>query len=45
MDFADATFVRASELFPTSRIVTDDSQFQWDRRHRDEKLPVPRVPQ
>lgn len=44
MDFADATLVRASELFPSFRIVTDDSHFDWYRRNREEKLPVIWIP-
>ena len=45
MDFADATLVRASELFPSFKIVTDDSHFNWYRRNRDEKLPVIWIPE
>lgn len=45
MDFADATIVRASELFPSFKIVTDDSHFDWYRRNRDEKLPVVWIPE
>jgi predicted nucleic acid-binding protein len=44
MDFADATLVRASELFPSFKIVTDDEHFDWYRRNRDEKLPVVWIP-
>jgi predicted nucleic acid-binding protein len=45
MDFADATLVRASELFPSFKIITDDGHFNWYRRNRDEKLPVIWVPE
>jgi len=45
MDFADATIVRASELFPSFKIITNDSHFNWYRRNRDEKLPVIRIPE
>jgi predicted nucleic acid-binding protein len=41
MDFADATLVRASELHPSFKIVTDDSHFRWYRRKGGhEVLPV-----
>ena len=45
MDFADATLVRASELFPSLKIITDDGHFNWYRRNRDEKLPVIWIPE
>ena len=45
MDFADATLVRASELFPSFKIITDDSRFNWYRRNRDEKPPVIWIPE
>ena len=45
MDFADATLVRASELFPSFKIITDDGHFKWYRRNRDEKLPVIWIPE
>ncbi|HTR41011.1 MAG TPA: hypothetical protein VMH87_05300 [Pseudomonadales bacterium] len=45
MDFADATIVRASELFPSFKIITNDGHFNWYRRYRDEKLPVIRIPE
>src|ERR1035438_316320 len=34
MDFADATLVRASELRPTFKVVTDDEHFEWYRRNQ-----------
>jgi predicted nucleic acid-binding protein len=41
MDFADATLVRASELHPSFKIVTDDSHFRWYRRRTGrEVVPV-----
>ena len=45
MDFADATLVRASELFPSFKIITDDGHFNWYRRNRDEKLSVIWIPE
>jgi hypothetical protein len=45
MDFADATLVRASELFPSCKIITDDGHFNWYRRNREEKLPVLWIPE
>ena len=45
MDFADATLVRASEIFPSFKIVTDDEHFNCYRRNRDEKLPVIWIPE
>jgi predicted nucleic acid-binding protein len=45
MDFADATLVRASELFPSYKIVTNDSHFKWYRRNREQKLPVVWIPE
>jgi predicted nucleic acid-binding protein len=45
MDFADATLVRVSELFPSFKIITDDGHFNWYRRNRDEKLPVIWIPE
>lgn len=44
MDFADAKLVRASELFPTYKIVTDDGHFDWYRRNRVERLPIIWIP-
>jgi predicted nucleic acid-binding protein len=44
MDFADATLVRASEIFPSFKIVTDDSHFDWYRRQRNQPLPVVWIP-
>ena len=32
MDFADATLVRASELRPAFKLLTDDGHFEWYRR-------------
>jgi predicted nucleic acid-binding protein len=41
MDFADATLVRASELRPAFKLVTDDEHFEWYRRQQGrERLPV-----
>ena len=45
MDFADATLVRASELFPSFKIITNDRNFNWYRRNREEKLPVIWIPE
>ncbi|MDQ6631789.1 MAG: hypothetical protein M3Y82_08525 [Verrucomicrobiota bacterium] len=45
MDFADATIVRASELFPSYKIITNDSHFKWYHRNREEKLPVVWIPE
>lgn len=45
MDFADATLVRASELQPNYKIVTDDEHFEWYRRHQGrERIPVLWIP-
>jgi predicted nucleic acid-binding protein len=45
MDFADATLVRASELHPTFKIVTDDEHFDWYRRNQGrERIPVMWIP-
>lgn len=45
MDFADATLVRASELRPTFKLVTDDEHFGWYRRHQGhERIPVVWIP-
>ncbi|HEX5398017.1 MAG TPA: hypothetical protein VFY06_03105 [Verrucomicrobiae bacterium] len=44
MDFADATLVRASELCPTFKVVTDDGHFEWYRRHGRERVPVLWIP-
>lgn len=45
MDFADATLVRASELRPNFRIVTDDQHFEWYRRNQGrERIPVHWIP-
>jgi predicted nucleic acid-binding protein len=41
MDFADATLVRASELRPAFKLLTDDEHFEWYRRHQGrERVPV-----
>jgi predicted nucleic acid-binding protein len=41
MDFADATLVRASELRPAFKLLTDDEHFEWYRRHQGrERIPV-----
>jgi predicted nucleic acid-binding protein len=45
MDFADATLVRASELYPAFKIVTDDEHFDWYRRNQGrERIPVLWIP-
>lgn len=44
MDFADATLVRASELCPTFKVVTDDGHFEWYRRQGRERIPVLWIP-
>jgi predicted nucleic acid-binding protein len=45
MDFADATLVRASELRPNFKIVTDDEHFDWYRRRQGrERIPVLWIP-
>jgi predicted nucleic acid-binding protein len=45
MDFADATLVRASELRPAFKVVTDDEHFEWYRRHQGrEKNPTVWIP-
>jgi predicted nucleic acid-binding protein len=45
MDFADATLVRASELRPTFKVVTDDEHFEWYRRLQGrERIPVVWIP-
>ena len=45
MDFADATLVRASELRPAFKLVTDDEHFEWYRRHQGrERIPVVWIP-
>ncbi len=45
MDFADATLVRASELRPAFKLVTDDAHFEWYRRHQGrERIPVVWIP-
>jgi hypothetical protein len=45
MDFADATLVRASELCPAFKVVTDDEHFEWYRRHQGrERIPVVWIP-
>jgi hypothetical protein len=45
MDFADATMVRASELRPAFKVVTDDAHFEWYRRHQGrERIPVVWIP-
>jgi predicted nucleic acid-binding protein len=45
MDFADATLVRASELRPNFKIVTDDEHFEWYRRRQGrERIPVLWIP-
>jgi predicted nucleic acid-binding protein len=45
MDFADATLVRASELRPAFKLVTDDEHFDWYRRQQGrERIPVVWIP-
>lgn len=45
MDFADATLVRASELHPVFKLVTDDEHFEWYRRYQGrERIPVVWLP-
>jgi hypothetical protein len=45
MDFADATLVRASELRPTFKLITDDEHFDWYRRNQGrERIPVLWIP-
>ena len=45
MDFADATLVRASELRPAFKLVTDDEHFEWYRRQSGrERIPVVWIP-
>jgi hypothetical protein len=45
MDFADATLVRASELHPAFKVVTDDEHFEWYRRNQGrERIPVVWIP-
>lgn len=45
MDFADATLVRASELQPAFKIVTDDKHFEWYRRNQGrERIPAVWIP-
>lgn len=44
MDFADATLVRASELRPGFKLLTDDEHFDWYRRNQNEPLPVVWIP-
>ena len=45
MDFADATLVRASELCPNFKILTDDQHFEWYRRSQGrERIPVHWIP-
>jgi predicted nucleic acid-binding protein len=45
MDFADATLVRASELRPAFKLLTDDEHFEWYRRHQGrERVPVVWIP-
>jgi hypothetical protein len=45
MDFADATLVRASELRPSFKLVTDDQHFDWYRRRQGrERIPVIWIP-
>ena len=45
MDFADATLVRASELRPAFKLVTDDEHFEWYRRNQGrERIPVVWIP-
>jgi|SRR5665213_946459 len=46
MDFADATLVRASELRPAFKLVTDDGHFEWYRRQQGrERIPVAWIPE
>ena len=46
MDFADATLVRASELRPVFKLVTDDQHFEWYRRQPGrERIPVVWIPE
>ena len=44
MDFAGATLVRASELRPAFKLLTDDQHFDWYRRHQTDPIPVLWVP-
>jgi len=45
MDFADATLVRASELRPAFKMVTDDEHFErYRRRQGRERIPVVWIP-
>jgi predicted nucleic acid-binding protein len=45
MDLADATLVRASELRPTFKLLTDDEHFDWYRRNQGrERIPVLWIP-
>ena len=45
MDFADATLVRASELRPAFKLLTDDGHFEWYRRESGrETIPVIWIP-
>jgi predicted nucleic acid-binding protein len=45
MDFADATLVRASELHPAFKLLTDDQHFEWYRRRQGrERIPVVWIP-
>ena len=45
MDFADASLVRASELRPAYKLVTEDEHFERYRRHQGrERIPVVWIP-
>ncbi len=45
MDFADATLVRAGELCPAFKLLTDDGHFEWYRRQSGrETIPVIWIP-
>ncbi len=45
MDFADATLVRASELRPAFKLVTNDRHFAWYRRNQGrDRIPVVWIP-
>jgi len=45
MDFADATLVRAGELQPAFKLVTDDEHFElYRRRQGRERIPIMWIP-